>query len=209
MSSRLGVSIFARMRLRGATRARREADAVIGKYKQLDLYGKEVLPRMERRLNDNLRLGLDVLSTVQLLRFSMRDIQELATGKGGLEDVLSLGTSAILLMYRLNTLTQGLAAAKVASMVTGIAGALGPVGLGITGGMALGGGILMGLRGLSMYQREQERRRTFTEYPTVGEQVPYGAYSQSPQFRRGVVSTEGIRRQIARRDVERVIAEIE
>jgi len=208
----MGVSIIARMRLRGATRARRQADSVLKVLDQIEHITKDTLPKMKDRFNENLRTGLDILSTMQLLRFSIRDVQQLATGRGGLGDILSLGTSAILLMYRLRTLMGAEAMASImgslAGIKAGLIGALGPLGLGVIGGVALGGGMLMAMRGIESYYREL--RRGLPRRPWAPEQVPYGGYYQSPQFQRGArLGVEPLRRTIARRDIERVVGEVE
>jgi len=48
--------------------------------------------------------ALRALSAANLLRYTIKDIRDLASGKGGLADIISLSTNSILLMYQLNML---------------------------------------------------------------------------------------------------------
>jgi len=54
--------------------------------------------------NENLRVGIRMLSTMQLLRFTVKDISDITSGKGGLADMLSLSTNLLLLTINLNYL---------------------------------------------------------------------------------------------------------
>lgn len=78
-------------------------------------------------LHETLRTGLRAVSVLQLTRFALRDIQDLASGKGGLPDMLSLATSLLILANHINM------ALKSQIALQTISNALALVGMTLTG----------------------------------------------------------------------------
>ena len=105
--------------------------------------------------NDMLRVAsaaLRALSIINLTRYVITDIQQLASGKGGFGDIISLTTNSIILMYQLQQLMiANIALAGTLKVAVGLAG--GPTAVGIVGGLVIGGAIA----GYGMYQYNQSR----------------------------------------------------
>lgn len=126
-----------------------------------------VIKEKEVTLHDNMRLGIRAISTLQLLRFAMKDVQDIASGKGGLQDILSLATSTMLVINNINDLLRSEIALQTISNALMVVGAtlsaLNPVtaGLMAAGAVIVGGQVIAGaVTGL------QERR----EATRIGEQ---------------------------------------
>jgi len=106
-------------------------------------------------------IALRALSAANLLRYTIQDIRDLASGKGGLGDIISLGTNSILLMYQLSQILKinlVLSSALNASILAGAA-MYGPMIIGA--GVAIGG-IMLGqgyARGEAAVRNEQSTRR--------------------------------------------------
>ena len=106
------------------------------------------------------RNAIDLLSTVQLTRFAMKDIVDIASGEGGIDDILSLLVTIVLLNIRVqqqlqrnialqNTLNATAALNPLTTTQTIIAGA-------IVGGAIIGG---LAYMSSSAQRRERELRR--------------------------------------------------
>lgn len=155
--SRMGLNIYTRMRLRGAARAKAEAQSVAKEFRSIDSLMDEVEGKQPRVRNWGLE-ALDVLSVVQMLRFAYKDFEELATGEFGFDDALSLATTLILLQYRLSVILQRniqlTATLNTMSLVTPGGISLKAAAL-ITGAAVIGGGL--------WWMREQQRARERAE----------------------------------------------
>jgi len=136
------MGIRTQMRMSGAGRAKSEAQSVSREYKQLDLFMKEVETK-QRGVQMWQYNALTYVSTLQLARFSLKDIQDIASGKGGIGDMLSLTTSLILLHYNLNRILQTNIALtgtlQAMSAAVGGPGALGLIAGTLIGSAAIGG----------------------------------------------------------------------
>lgn len=156
--SRMGLNIYTRMRLRGAARAKAEAQSVAKEFRSIDSFMNEIEGKQPQVRNWGLE-ALDVLSVVQMLRFAYKDFEELATGKFGFDDALSLATTLILLQYRLNVILQRNIAATATlnamSLVT-------PGGISLKAAAAIVGGAAVVGGGL-WWMREQQRIRERAE----------------------------------------------
>jgi hypothetical protein len=64
------------------------------------------MPANSAALSSGLRSSLGLVTNIQLIRYAVNDIQQLASGKGGLGDVLSLATTSIILITKINQLLQ-------------------------------------------------------------------------------------------------------
>lgn len=133
-------------------------------------------------------------------------------GAVGTKIVVSMATSSILLMYRLQTLmSANIALAGSLKMAIGLLGgpAMIGAGLGIAGGVLAGTMMVRGLRG---YQAQLEAMRRPIQAPSGPEVAPYGAFYQTPQFRRESVGGPGwssLRRSLERRRIDAYLSEIE
>ena len=197
MSRGFGVRIITSISLRGATRAKAEAEDVLKTLDQIEDLRERTIPRATSDLKRQLRMGLDVISVLQLARFTMEDLSDLVTGKGGLGDILSLATSSILLLYRLQTLLEMNIAlgATLQTIISSIP--LGPVGL------ALGVGALVG--GLGAYYLTRPRGRYVSPTGAVEEfTLPYYQFS-----RESIIEDTYIGRSLKRDEIRRTYSLIE
>lgn len=105
----------------------------------------QAIKSKEITLHDNLRVGIRAVSTIQLLRFAMKDVQDLASGKGGMVDVLSLATSTMLIINTVNDLLRQEIALQMisnAAMAVGaVLSALNPVTAGLVAAGVLAVGV--------------------------------------------------------------------
>ena len=103
--------------------------------------------------HDMLRVAsaaLRALSIINLTRYVITDIQQLASGKGGFGDIISLTTNSIILMYQLQQLMiKNLALAGTLKIAIGLMG--GPIGVAAGAGLIIGGAVA----GYGMYQYGQ------------------------------------------------------
>jgi hypothetical protein len=99
---------------------------------------------VQKSFKESSREILQALSTIQLMRFAAKDIVDLASGEGGFPDILSLATSSILIVDRLNSMLQtelllNTVLTAQSLIATGTM-ALGPVGITV-GTIALAAGV--------------------------------------------------------------------
>lgn len=95
------VNIMARMRMRQAAKAKQEAFALGQQMMRIDTEGRVALEDIKNTINLNLGPTLRFLTLIQLTRFAFRDLQDLASGRGGFGDMISLAVSMTLLMFQL------------------------------------------------------------------------------------------------------------
>jgi len=155
------VNFIARLSLRRDASVRQVKSDFDGILKSLDQIeqGTERVRELRTNMLVTLRTSLDLVSVVQMTRFAMKDLQDLASGRGGIQDVLSITTTLILLTYRLiqlqrQAIMQGGILATVG--LTGPQAAALAVGAGIIAGLA---GMTQATRGAQSRQREIVRRR--------------------------------------------------
>jgi len=132
------------MQMRGRGRAKAEAKSIAKEFRDIQTYMDDLEARQPQMRNLGLE-ALNVVSVLQLTRFAIKDIQDLASGKGGIGDILSLSTSLLLLQFRLNQLLQTNIALSGTLATVSAATGLGPLGLGIAAGVTIGGVIIGGL----------------------------------------------------------------
>lgn len=148
MSSRAGLNIFAKLQMQNTANTKEEVRSV-----QLSLdnisEGFAQMPARERQLQNVFGTAINAVSTLQLLRYGMNDIKQIAEGKGGIGDILSLTTTSIITLFRVNQLLQSQivlqtalnAARAIGLALGGIAPAtlaIGAIGIGYLGVQAYG-----------------------------------------------------------------------
>lgn len=151
--SRMGINIITRMQMRGASRSKSEAQSVTKEYKEVQGLMDDIDGKRPQIRNMSMDL-LNAVSVAQLLRFSIKDVQDLAEGKDFFGNLLSLMTSLILLQFRLGQLMDA-NIAKATVLAAATATGLSPMGLAAIGLTVVGGGIVVGL-GLQQQQRMAE-----------------------------------------------------
>jgi hypothetical protein len=177
MSSRAGINIYARLQMQQAGTVRDEAKGI---QLSLDNISENFaqLPQKQKELSNVLGTSLSLVTTLQLARFGITDIIQLASGKGGIQDVLSLATTSIIMIYRVNMLLQNqialqhaLNAAKAIGMMLGLTYG-GPM-LGLLAAGAVVGGYQL-YAGWQQAQRapelEQQRLRELAYKTIMGDQ---------------------------------------
>ena len=116
---------------------------------KMEVYGAG---RSENEVARVASTALRALSVMNLLRYTITDIRQLASGEGGIADIISLTTNSIILMYQLQRLmATNIALAGALKVAIGVAG--GPTVVGTVGGLIIGGAIA----GYGMYQYSQSR----------------------------------------------------
>lgn len=132
--SRIGIGIRAKMELRGASRAKAQGKEVAD---QLDRISQRKGAVEDAQLATTQTLGglLNVVTTMQLIRFIRKDLIDLATEEENqMANILSLSTSVLLLTYRIIQSQKVVLALQTAigalSGTLGVALGLGAFGLG-------------------------------------------------------------------------------
>ena len=133
-------NVVTRMYLRGAANVKQQADLVLA---QLGYSADQIkaIRAQQGELNTQLITGLNLLNVVQLVRMEVTDVQKLATGKGGFSEMLSLGMSTILLIYRINALLKTKIELQMLSKSIQSAGEFMAAGGGLVGVAVLGAAV--------------------------------------------------------------------
>jgi len=136
--SRIGIGIRAKMELRGASRAKAQGKEVAD---QLDRISSKKGAVEDTQLATTQTLGglLEIVTTMQLIRFIRKDLIDLATEEENqVANILSLSTSLLLLTFRIIQYQKVVLALQTA--ISALSGGLGlTLGLGALG---LGGALL-------------------------------------------------------------------
>lgn len=113
MSSRAGLNIFAKLQMQNTGNTRDEVRRV---QLSLDNISENFaqMPAKEKQLQAVFGTAINTVSTLQLLRYGMNDLKQIAEGKGGIGDILSLTTTSIITIFRVNQLLQNQIALQLA-----------------------------------------------------------------------------------------------
>ena len=116
MSSRNTLNIYAKMSLQSGG-AMQDANALNNTLGLINSSLVKDMPNNTAALSSGLKSSLGLVTNIQLARYALSDLQQLASGKGGLGDVLSLATTSIILISKLNNLLQLQIVLKQASLI--------------------------------------------------------------------------------------------
>jgi phage gp36-like protein len=99
-----GADLIGRFQLRGAARGLQQARQISQQAKEAQTAVEAASAKIRFTMADQLALGLNVMSVIQLTRYSAMDLYNLLSGKGGIGEILSITTSTIINLYRMKQL---------------------------------------------------------------------------------------------------------
>jgi len=172
MSSRAGLNIFAKLQMQNTANTREEVRRV---QLSLDNISENFaqMPAREKQMQNAFSSTINLVSTLQLLRYGMNDIKQIAEGKGGIGDILSLTTTATITIFRINEMLRDQTKLQIALNVARAAGLLlagvSPVTLGVVGAGLVGAGLLYlsGANQKSLEPLYNDQRRKLQAYRSI------------------------------------------
>ena len=179
MSSRVGINIFARLQMQHTAAVREEVKGIQLSLDNIsDSFAQ--IPAKEKQLRNTFGTAINAVSSLQLLRFAMVDISQIASGKGGIGDILSLTTTSIILIYRVNQLLRAqivLQTALNAARAVGLAlGGISPVTLAAAGA----GALIIGVPAIMDYFTERGRQERRIQGEVAAQRLGFSIYPVRP-----------------------------